>query len=95
MSWICEINYSFTNFLTIIPIATHNEIIDIIKNSFGMPYFIAIGSSNIGDANCPKKKLEVNNPDALPLLLSETKDKNQAFILAVINPNPIGLGLNF
>lgn len=46
----------------------------------------------MGEANCPKKKLEVSTPAALPLLWAGTRERNQALVLTNKSPNPIPMG---
>ena len=57
-----------------------------------MPYAETIGSKRIGEENCPRKKLEVSNPKALPRLCAGTRDKNHALVLTKSNPKPIPMG---
>ena len=51
---------------------TKIEMPETIKNNPCMPYISTIGSKSRGEENCPKKKLEVKMPEALPLLLAGT-----------------------
>ena len=57
-----------------------------------MPYLLTIGSKSIGDENCPKKRLEVSTPEALPLLCGGTSDKNHEFVFTKRSPNPMPMG---
>ena len=52
--------------------ATKTEMQETIKNNPCIPYIFTIGSKRSGEENWPKKKLEVSNPDAFPLLLGGT-----------------------
>lgn len=54
-----------------------------------MPYALTIGWKMIGDENCPKNRLEVSMPEALPLFFAETCDRNHAFVLTNNNPKAI------
>ena len=54
-----------------------------------MPYILTIGSKRSGEENCPKKKLEVSKPDAFPLLLAGTCERNHALVLTKRSPNAI------
>ena len=54
-----------------------------------MPQLLTMGSKSSGEENCPKKKLEVKMPEALPRLLADTLDKNHAFVFTNNNPKAI------
>ena len=65
---------------------------ETIKNNICMPYAETIGSKSMGEANCPKKKLEVSTPEALPRLCAGTRERNQALVLTKRSPKPIPMG---
>ena len=47
-----------------------------------------MGWSNMGENDCPKKKLEVNMPIARPLLCASTRDSNHALMFTMTKPKP-------
>ena len=46
----------------------------------------------MGEANCPKNKLEVSTPDDLPRLCAGTRERNHEFVLTKRSPKPIPMG---
>ena len=62
------------------------------KNNVCMPYELTIGSKSMGEANCPKKKLEVSTPEARPRLCAGTRERNHALVLTNSSPKPIPMG---
>ena len=57
-----------------------------------MPKLLTIGSKSKGEENCPRKKLEVRMPEALPRLCGGTLERNQALVLTSSSPNAIPMG---
>ena len=66
--------------------------IDTNKNRVCMPYAETIGSKSMGEANCPKKKLEVSTPEARPRLCAGTRERNHALVLTKRSPKPMPMG---
>ena len=72
--------------------ATNKATPDTNKKSICIPYLETIGSKSIGEANCPKKKLEVSMPAAFPRLCAGTSDKNHALVFTNKSPKPMPMG---
>lgn len=46
----------------------------------------------MGEENCPKNKLEVSTPDALPRLCAGTSERNHELVLTKSSPKPMPMG---
>ncbi len=53
---------------------------------------MTIGSKSSGEANCPKNKLEVSTPEALPRLCAGTCERNHELVLTKSSPKPMPMG---